>query len=300
MSILEEIFAHKRTEVAAAKQVISEAELARGALATPTPTDFAAALQDESCPRPRLITEVKLRSPSKGLLSPDFDPLQLACTYAENGAAAISILTDENYFGGSLEHLRAIAEKLCSSDFSRFHRERTTKVVTTKMQKIPLLRKDFIFDNYQLLEARAAGASAALLIVAMLTQEELTALINAACALKLTPLVEIHTRGELDRALQADAKVIGINNRDLHTFCVKLETSLNLRPQIPPEIVVVSESGIHTQEDVARLAEADMDAMLIGEGIVTAENVGEKVRCLARLGSLNSPTRTTIRTTQTN
>ncbi|GAB4581541.1 MAG: indole-3-glycerol phosphate synthase TrpC [Anaerolineales bacterium] len=265
MTILTEIFTHKRTEVAAAKQRVSEAELEKLAQATPVPPDFIRALTAVDKPAPRLIAEVKHRSPSKGILCPDFEPLRLARTYAENGAAAISVLTDEKYFGGKLEYLKKIAD----AHFT-----------------IPLLRKDFIFDRYQLLEARMAGASAALLIVAMLDpnnpstplRTSLQALISQSHALSLAPLVEVHTRAELDRALEAGAKVIGINNRDLHTFKVSLQTTLNLLPHIPAGVVVVAESGIKTREDVRVLAEAGVDAMLIGEGLVTAGDVGRKVR----------------------
>ena len=210
---------------------------------------------------PRLIAEVKYRSPSKGILCPDFDHLGLARTYAKNGAAAISILTDEKYFGGSLDYLRKIAALTLG---------------------IPLLRKDFIFDHYQLLEARAAGASAVLLIVAMLKPEQLRDLLTAARELGLEALVETHTSDEVEEALEVGARVIGVNNRDLHTFNVSLETSLQLRPQIPSDVVMVAESGIHTTDDIARLAAAGVDAMLIGEGLVTALDVGAKVREFTR------------------
>lgn len=314
MSILDEIFAHKRTEVATAKQRVPESELEKQALATPIPPNFTRALTNAEKPAPRLIAEVKHRSPSKGILCLDFDPLRLARTYAENGAAAISVLTDEKYFGGRLEYLREIAEMFRAEIYSRDRRgmnppatqqrrinpaeggrfvgsddfsrsDITTEVVTTMdgprssaFIRIPLLRKDFIFDRYQLLEARAAGASAALLIAAMLEQDALCQLIAEARSLSLTPLVEIHTRAELARALDARADVVGINNRDLHTFKVSLQTTLDLRPYIPAGVVVVAESGIKTPEDVRVLAEAGVDAMLIGEGLVTAEDVGGKVR----------------------
>lgn len=314
MSILHEIFAHKRTEVAAAKQRRAETELERQAEATSIPPNFTHALTDSARSAPRLIAEVKHRSPSKGILCPDFDPLRLARAYAENGAAAISVLTDEKYFGGRLEYLGGIAELLRANDYVRDRRGMnppttehrrinpaeggrfvgsddfsrsglTTEVVTTAddprssvFVSVPLLRKDFIFDRYQLLEARAAGASAALLIAAMLEQDALCQLIAEARSLSLTPLVEVHTRAELECALDAGADVVGINNRDLHTFKVSLQTTLELRPCIPAGVVVVAESGIKTREDVRVLAEAGVDAMLIGEGLVTAEDVGGRVR----------------------
>ena len=260
MSILNEIFAHKKTEVVKAKQQISTVELEACITELPIPPDFAAALSGGSNTAPRLIAEVKYRSPSKGILCPDFDPVGLARTYAENGAAAISVLTDEKYFGGSLDYLQAI---------------------TALKLQMPLLRKDFIFDNYQLLEARAAGASAVLLIVAMLEVTQLRDLLSAAHELDIEALVETHTCHEVAQAIQAGACVIGVNNRDLHTFKVSLETSLQLRPSIPQSVVMVAESGIHTSDDVARLAAAGVDAMLIGEGLVTAPNIAAKVREMA-------------------
>ena len=306
MSILDEIFAHKRLEVAAAKQRVPESELQKQAGVTPIPPDFIHALTEthsstsqrlrsECRPHaPRLIAEVKHRSPSKGVLSPDFNPLRLAHIYAENGAAAISVLTDEKYFGGRLAYLQEIYSFL--RDPKRFSENQISLgAINTKEPKhqqsrkkplgssIPLLRKDFIFAYYQLLEARVAGASAVLLIVAMLERDTLSDLIAEAKALSLTPLVEVHTRAELDRALDAGASVIGINNRDLRTFKVSLQITLDLRLHIPLEIVVVAESGIKTMDDVARLADAGVDAMLIGEGLVTAEDVRAQVRLFSGL-----------------
>jgi len=257
MSILDEIFTHKRREVTAVKQRVSVSDLEAAIRDVPTPLDFAEALRGCLGFGPQLIAEVKYRSPSKGILRPDFDPLGLARTYAENGAEAISVLTDEKYFGGSLDYLRQIA----ALDLG-----------------LPLLRKDFIFDRYQLLEARLGGASAVLLIVAMLDPVQLNDLMAAAHELGLEALVETHTRQEVEQALKVCARVIGVNNRDLHTFTTSLETSLKLRSLIPSNVVMVAESGIHTTEDVARLAAAGVDAMLIGEGLVTAPDVGAKVR----------------------
>jgi len=262
MSILEEIFEYKRREVTAIKQRLPDTDLESEIKTLPLPPDFAAALRSDPDEPPRLVAEVKYRSPSKGILCPDFDPLGLARTYAENGAAAISVLTDEKYFGGSLDHLREIAALELG---------------------VPVLRKDFIFDRYQLLEARAAGASAVLLIVAMLEQSQLHELLAKTHELGLEALVETHTHDEVDCALEAGARVIGVNNRDLHTFSISLETSLQLRPQIPSDMVMVAESGIHTVKDVARLATAGVDAMLIGEGLVTASDVGARVREFASL-----------------
>jgi len=257
MSILDEIFTHKRLEVAVAREHVSILDLEAAIKDIPVPLDFAEALKGCMSLVPQLIAEVKKRSPSKGILCPDFDPLRLARTYAENGAAAISVLTDEQYFGGSLDYLRQIADLNLG---------------------LPLLRKDFIFDRYQLLEARLAGASAVLLIVAMLSAEQLSGLLAATHELNMDALVETHTAEEVAQALQAGARVIGVNNRNLHNFTVNLDTSLRLRATIPARVIMVAESGIHTSEDVARLAAAGVDAMLIGEGLVAAPDVAAKVR----------------------
>ena len=262
MNILEKIFTHKKEEAAAAKAARPLKDVEQEALNTPTPPDFIAALRNPAKPAPRLIAEVQHRSPSKGLLSKDFDPVRLARAYDENGAAAISVLTDEHFFGGSLEYLRQIADLKLST---------------------PLLRKDFIFDEYQLLEARASGASAALLIVAMLDDVLLKELLRFARNLGLAPLVEVHSRPELERAMNAGATLLGINNRDLKTFEVSLDTTLELRQHVPADVTLVAESGIHTQADVARLADSGIDAMLVGESIVVADEVGAKVRELARI-----------------
>ncbi len=271
MSILDEILARKREEVATARRSLPTAELEqRAAAAAPVP-DFAVALTDPASLAPRLLAEVKQRFPSRGLLCADFDPLLLAQDYAGNGAAAISVLTDEHYFGGSLRQLRAIS--------------------ALNLGK-PLLRKDFIFDRYQLLQARAAGASAALLIVAMLSPGHLADLLAAAAEQRLAALVEVHTRTELDAALAAHAEIIGVNNRDLHTFETNLDVTAALRPHIPDGVIVVTESGIHTLEDVQQLAQLRVDAMLIGESLVTAADTASRVREFARWTNHQQPTTT--------
>ncbi len=264
MSILDKIFSRKREEMAAAIRSLPVAELEREAAAVPPPPDFAAALIDQTYTAPRLIAEVKHRSPSKGVLCADFDPLVLAQAYARNGAAAISVLTDEHYFGGSLHQLRAISALGLGK---------------------PLLRKDFIFDRYQLLQARSSGASAALLIVAMLQPEKLAELLAVAADLQLAALVEVHTRAELDLALSARASIIGINNRDLHTFKTSLDITAALRPHTPEGVIIVSESGIHTLEDTQRLAALNVDAMLIGEELVTAVDTAARVREVTRMAN---------------
>lgn len=252
MSILEQIFNDKRLEVAKARERLSLKQLESLVENISPPPDFVQALIDSSRPTPRLIAEVKHKSPSKGVFLKEFAPLSLAKIYQENGASAISVLTDEKYFGGSLRVLQDIHDL----DLG-----------------LPLLRKDFIFDEYQLFEACLAGASAVLLIVAMLDQKTLTGLIKKAETLGLTPLVEIHNQNELDQAIAVGAKVIGINNRNLHDFSVSLNTSLKLAQQCPPEITLVSESGIKDQEDIQLLSKGNIDAILVGEALVTANEI---------------------------
>jgi len=258
MTILDEIFAHKRLEVAARKRETPLAEMRCLAESSAPPLDFVNALRTSRL-APALIAEVKKASPSKGLLTAHFDPLELARTYAENGAAAISVLTDEKYFQGHLDYLRQIHAAL---------------------PRIPLLRKDFLCDPYQVYEARAAGASAVLLIAAYLDPALLTDLHILTLELGMVPLVEVHDRSELDQALVVKPALVGINNRDLRDFTISLETTLALRPHVPPGICLVSESGIHTAEHVRRLADAGVDAMLIGESLVTAPDIGEKIHSL--------------------
>ena len=270
MSKLDEIFAHKRTEIASQKAALPLAEMTALAAAAPPPRDFIAALR-QARPRPALIAEIKRGSPSRGLLVADFDPLRLAAIYAENGAAAISVLTDERFFGGSLDHLRAVAEAQGG-----------------QAQGLPLLRKDFICDPYQVYQARAAGADAILLIVASLPPPLLAELLALAQDLGMAALVETHDEAELETALASRARLIGINNRNLHDFTVSLETTLRLGRRVPAEVCLVAESGIFTAEDVARLAEVEregggrgVDAILVGEALVTAADVGAKVRALS-------------------
>lgn len=255
MSILAEIVEHKRREVAGAKAAVPRAALERACAASGPARDFARALTP---PRGgvRLIAEVKKASPSRGVLAPDLDPVALASTYARHGADAISVLTDAKYFQGSLEVLRGVRAAV----------------------DVPLLRKDFTIDEYQLWEARAAGADAALLIVAILDPSQLRDLAAAAKGLGLAALVECHTASELDVALAAGGGIIGINNRDLATFETRLETTLALLPLIPPGPIVVSESGFFTGADVRRVVAAGAHAVLVGEGLVRAADVAAKLR----------------------
>jgi indole-3-glycerol phosphate synthase len=258
MSILDEIFAHKREEVAAQKRAVSLAEVKARAADAPPPRDFVAALR-ASPARPALIAEAKKASPSKGVMAPDFDPIALAGAYRAAGAAAMSVLTDERYFQGHLDDLRRIA---------------------ALSGGLPLLRKDFIFDPYQVYEARAAGADAVLLIVACLEPGRLRELHALVRDLGMAPLVEVHTAAEAEIALSCEPILVGINNRDLHTFTVNLETTERLRPLFPPDVCIVAESGIKSRADAARLAAAGADAMLVGESLVTAADTEQKIRSL--------------------
>ncbi len=270
MSILAEIITHKQTEIASL-----DARALRGAAeGAPAPRDFLAAIS--SLPagegqrvRARLIAELKRASPSKGILAPHLDLFQVAEMYAQNGASAISVLTDEKFFLGKLETLREL----------RF----------TRKSELPLLRKDFIIDEVQLYESRAAGADAALLIAAALTDDRQFADLHAlALELGLTPLVEIHDEAEAERALRLkDIRLIGINNRNLATFEVSLKTAERIRPMIPVEIAVVAESGIFTARDVERLSKANVDAILVGEALVTSEDIPAKVRELSGMTESN-------------
>lgn len=262
MSILDKIIAHKKTEIAA----LDASSLRLAADSAPAPRNFLAELQRRRIGRnPSLIAELKRASPSKGMLAPHLDLFDVADIYTQNGASAISVLTDEKFFMGKLDTLRDL----------RFERK----------TELPLLRKDFIIDEVQIYEARANGADAVLLIAAALTDDALFADLHAVVlGLGLTPLVEVHNGSETERALQLkDVKLIGINNRDLTTFDVTLETTEKIRPMISDEIAVVAESGIFTASDVERLAQANVDAILVGEALVTADDIPAKVAELAGL-----------------
>ena len=206
--------------------------------------------------RLNLIAEIKKASPSKGLLREEYDPVELAIDYESHGAAAISVLTEEDHFQGSLEHLKRVRPNV-----SR-----------------PLLRKDFIFDPYQVYETAAAGADAILLIVAILDAATLASLAKLAADVGLDVLIEVHSLQELDTALGCGAKIIGINNRDLKTFRVDLHTTLQLAPHVPDSTILVSESGIHTADDIRMLRDVGCDAFLIGEAFMKSEKPGRALR----------------------
>lgn len=294
-TILDKIVATKREEVARAKAAVPIEQLRNRLADAPPVRDFLAALvgpagpagidpaiptrraskastptrraseastptrrASEGHPPIRLIAEVKKASPSKGIIRSDFDPVAIACTYEAAGASCLSVLTDEQYFQGSLDYLRQIRAAV----------------------GIPILRKDFILDTYQLVEARAAGADAVLLIAECLDDCNLRKLHNEAIDLGLTPLVEFYEPVNLPRVLEAGATLIGVNNRDLRTFAVDLDHTVRLRSQIPDDCLLVAESGIHTRADVLRLQEAGVGAMLVGESLMREPDIAAAVRRL--------------------
>jgi indole-3-glycerol phosphate synthase len=268
MSILAKIIEQKKLEIA----TLDVQALRRAAMSAPAHRDFLGSIRRRRFgSHPSLIAELKRASPSKGILAPHLDLFQVADIYTQNGASAISVLTDEKFFMGSLETLRQL----------RTLAPHASAGVTN--HQLPLLRKDFIIDESQIYEARVNGADAILLIAAAFTDDKLFADLHAcALSLGLTALVEVHDEAETERVLKLkDVKLIGINNRNLATFDVTLETTEKLRPMIPPEIVVVAESGIFTASDVTRLAKANVDAILVGEALVTSEDIPAKVRELS-------------------
>ena len=260
-TFLDTILATTRTNLAAAKADVPVAELERRA-AEHRPRGWAAALRRHAATGPAIIAEIKKASPSKGLIRADFDPAWLARRYRAGGAAALSVLTDEPFFQGSLRNLE----------------------LASAAAPMPCLRKDFMVDEYQIAEARAHRADAILLVAAALTNAELKKFAAAAHALLLDVLVEVHTSDELDRVLDAlgenGADAIGVNNRDLRTFEVALETSLALIDRIPPSVVRVAESGIATADDIARLRNAGFTAFLIGESFMRQPDPGEALAAL--------------------
>lgn len=260
--ILDEILAHKAAEIAEAKIRRPLASVRALAEQQPPPRDLAAALRRQGGPV-RLMAEIKRASPVRGVFGADRKPLELASIYIANGAAALSVLTDQRFFHGSLDDLVAIRERVAGP------------------AGVPVLRKDFVIDLYQVWEARAAGADAVLLIVAALDDARLHDLHALTEDLGMRALVEIHDDDEVDRALAAGATLIGINNRDLRTFQVDLATTERLRPRLPVDRVVVGLSGVQTRADVDRLAAAGVDAVLVGESLVRAADIPAKVRELA-------------------
>lgn len=252
-SILKKIVAVKREEVAGRKKTRPLSELEAAIRTMPPPRDFRQALLDKDC---AVIAEVKRLSPSRGLLREDFDPVRIATMYEHNGAAAVSILTDETFFGGNDVILSAVRGAV----------------------SLPVLRKEFIIDPYQIHETRAIGGDALLLIAAILTEGQLREFLALATSLGLAVLVEVHDREEMETALRAGNGIVGINNRDLKTFQTDIRTTLELAPLIPTDRIAVSESGIRMREDIEVLMQAGIRAFLIGETLMTSPDAGATLR----------------------
>lgn len=251
--ILARIVARKREEVQQLYAQDSGDGWQRRAMETPTPPDFLGALRGHEAMR--VIAEIKRASPSAGILRPDFDPVAIASSYSNHGAACISVLTDRDFFQGSLDHLRAVTASVA----------------------IPVLRKDFVIDPLQVYEAKVAGAAGVLLIAECLTNSQMRDLLQLIESLQMTALVELHDRENLSAVLDAGARLIGINNRDLRTFQTRLEHTLELLRDIPSDRTVVSESGIRQREDVQRLKEAGVAGILVGEAFMRAPDPGVKL-----------------------
>jgi indole-3-glycerol phosphate synthase len=259
LNILERIMAVKRAEVAASKDALPSAEVRARARSASPPRDFVAAMRHKIAGgAAAVIAEIKRASPSRGILREDFAPAEIARSYEAGGAACLSVLTDRQFFQGRQEHLQA-ARAACS---------------------LPVLRKDFIFDPYQVHEARAMGADCILLIAACLSIEEMKGLEEAAAALGMAVLVEVHDAAELDAALGLRTPLLGINNRDLRSFETRLETTLDLLPGIPRDRIVITESGILSTADVARMRSAGVNAFLVGEAFMRADDPGGRLRAL--------------------
>ena len=258
-SILQKIVDHKITEIASAKANVSLEEVTAAARDSAPALDFVGALrQRKSAGSIGLIAEVKKASPSKGVIRADFDPVAIAETYARHGAACISVLTDEYFFQGHLDFLRRIRSAV----------------------QVPLLRKDFVLDTYQVLEARAAGADAVLLIAECLDRGKLKKLHQTIESWGMTALVELYDAANIEKVMACNPKLVGVNNRDLNTFEVDLQHSVRVKGQLPDSVTFVSESGIFTNDDVVMLKENGVDAMLVGESLMRSDDIGAAVETL--------------------
>ena len=265
MTVLDEILVHKRDEVAARKATRSQSEVAEAAQAATAPRGFQATLEARvRAGQPAVIAEVKKASPSKGVIRTDFDPGAIAQSYADGGAACLSVLTDERYFQGADDYL----------------------VTCRSRTNLPVLRKDFVVDTYQLYEARALGADCILLIVSALTDAELAQFAACTRELGMDALIEVHDAAELTRALALNPTMVGINNRNLKTFETTIETTINLLASVPTHVLPVTESGIHTRADVQRLTGSGVGAYLVGEAFMRADDPG---RALAELFATADP-----------
>lgn len=254
--ILDEILQNKRIEIERAKKSHSLSLLSSQIENVQPPKDFHGSIKSNG--EIKIIAEIKCASPSKGILRENFNPSQIAKGYAHSGACAISVLTDKRFFKGDLKHLRDVREAV----------------------SVPLLRKDFIIDPYQVYEARLYGADAILLIAGALETEALAKLLNLTHSMGMSAIVEVHNEEELEKALLAESRIIGINNRNLKTFNVSLGVSIRLMKLIPKEKVVVSESGIDSIEDIRRLQDEGIYTFLIGETLMRASDPGEKLKSL--------------------
>jgi indole-3-glycerol phosphate synthase len=251
--ILQKIVDNKREEVARQKEILPLGELRQMLADRPPTRDFEGAIRNRDC---AVIAEVKRSSPSKGLIREDFNPIEIAGIYADNGASAISILTERKFFGGNAAYVPQIGSVV----------------------GLPLLRKDFIIDPYQINETRVLGADALLLIARLLEAGELRDFIGLASELGLAALVEVHDEADLEKAVSSGARIVGINNRDLATFRTDLDVSIRLARRIPKGITVVSESGIDSRGDIEKLMEAGIHAFLVGESLMREKDVGKKLR----------------------
>ncbi len=261
MTILDEIYKHKLGEVSENKRRIPVEELKEQIKKRHSTRSFGDALKSDN--NIRIIAEIKKASPSLGIIREDFNPVEIARIYEASGAAAISVLTDEKFFQGCLSYLTDVK----------------------KTVNLPILRKDFIIDAYQIYEARSAGADAILLIASLLSKDEIQRYLELAGELGMDCLVEVHSETELKQVLQTNAYIIGINNRDLATFKTDLKTTLRLKPMIPAEKIVVSESGIKSRADVEKLMKERVNAILVGETLMKSDDISAKLREL--LGMFN-------------
>ena len=255
-TILKKIILRKLEEIQDGCDKIPLREMKRRALLAPETKSFVGALQAKlDAGQSAVIAEIKKASPSKGVLRESFDPVEIAKSYAANGAACLSVLTDKDFFQGSNEYLQQVREAV----------------------DLPIIRKDFIVDDYQVYEARAIGADCILLIAAAIGDAQMSELTQTAMTLDMDVLIEVHNKEELERALRLPLPMIGINNRDLHSFEVSLDTTIEMLDMIPEERIVITESGILTKGDVARMRACHVDAFLVGEAFMRAENPGEKL-----------------------
>ncbi|MEM7118375.1 MAG: indole-3-glycerol phosphate synthase TrpC [Chloroflexota bacterium] len=263
-TILNEIMAYHREQLPKIMREVPFADVRAFASVAPPPLDFYAALK---APGVSLIAECKKASPSKGLMVPNYKPVQLARTYHKAGARAISVLTDGRHFQGSLEHLRDVKE-----------------TIAKLKSPIPVLRKDFTFHPYQIHEARMAGADAILLIAAVLGDGDIKSLLKLTHSLGMNALIEVHTEKELERVLALEPRIVGVNNRNLQTFEVDFNNTARLRRMIPDDVVVVGESGLKTDADVRQMRDIGVDAILVGETLVKSKDSFKTARSFVNAG----------------